>query len=56
MMEEDYIYLSHVKEKDYGPIDIVLIKGKDDVLEKSENKLFKYSELGNFGIRGLNSF
>ena len=28
-----------------------LIKGKDDVVEKSENKLFKYSELGNFGIR-----
>ena len=25
-----------------------LIKGKDDVSEKSENKLFKYSELGNF--------
>ena len=25
-----------------------LIKGKDDVAEKSENKLFKYSELGNF--------
>ena len=33
-----------------------LIKGKDDVVEKSEHKLFKYSELGNFGIRGLNSF
>mgnify|MGYP001327397067 CR=1 FL=1 len=33
-----------------------LIKGKDDVAEKSENKLFKYSELGNFGIRSLNSF
>ena len=33
-----------------------LIKGKDDVAEKSENKLFKYSELGNFGIRNLNSF
>ena len=28
-----------------------LIKGKDDIAEKSENKLFKYSELGNFGIR-----
>ena len=28
-----------------------LIKGKDDVVEKSDNKLFKYSELGNFGIR-----
>ena len=27
-----------------------LIKGKDDIAEKSENKLFKYSELGNFGI------
>ena len=25
-----------------------LIKGKDDVVEKSENKLFKYSELDNF--------
>ena len=25
-----------------------LIKGKDDVAEKSENKLFKYSELGKF--------
>ena len=25
-----------------------LIKGKDDVAEKSENKLFKYLELGNF--------
>ena len=23
-------------------------KGKDDVDEKSENKLFKYSKLGNF--------
>ena len=33
-----------------------LIKGKDDVAEKSENKLFKYSELGNFGIRSLNRF
>ena len=30
-----------------------LIKGKDDIAEKSENKLFKYSELGNFGIRNL---
>ena len=28
-----------------------LIKGKDDIVEKSENKFFKYSELGNFGIR-----
>ena len=28
-----------------------LIKGKDDIAEKSENKLFKYSELGNYGIR-----
>ena len=27
---------------------IDLIKGKDDVAEKSENKLFKYSKLGNF--------
>ena len=27
-----------------------LIKGKDDVAEKSENKLFKYSELGNLEI------
>ena len=26
-----------------------LIKGKDDIAEKSEYKLFKYSELGNFG-------
>ena len=33
-----------------------LIKGKDDIAEKSENKLFKYSELGNFGTRDLNSF
>ena len=33
-----------------------LIKGKDDVVEKSDNKLFKYSELGNFGIRDLNNF
>ena len=33
-----------------------LIKGKDDIAEKSENKIFKYSELGNFGIRNLNSF
>ena len=33
-----------------------LIKGKDDIAEKSENKLFKYSELGNFGIRDLNNF
>ena len=33
-----------------------LIKGKDDVAEKSENKILKYSELGNFGIRNLNSF
>ena len=33
-----------------------LIKGKDDIAEKSENKLFKYSELGNFGIRSLNRF
>ena len=30
---------------------IYLTKGKDDVVEKSENKLFKYSELGKFGIR-----
>ena len=28
-----------------------LIKGKDDVVEKSENKLFKYSELDNFRIK-----
>ena len=27
---------------------IDLIKGKDDIVEKSESKLFKYSELGNF--------
>ena len=33
-----------------------LTKGKDDVVEKSDNKLFKYSELGNFGIRDLNNF
>ena len=33
-----------------------LIKGKDDIAEKSENKLFKYSELGSFGIRGLDRF
>ena len=33
-----------------------LIKGKDDIAEKSENKLFKYSELGNFGIRSFNRF
>ena len=33
-----------------------LIKGKDDIAEKSEYKLFKYSELGNFGITNLNSF
>ena len=33
-----------------------LIKGKDDVTEKFENKLLKYSELGNFGIRDLNNF
>mgnify|MGYP003710427195 CR=1 FL=1 len=26
-----------------------LIKGKDDVVEKPPHKLFKYSELGNFG-------
>ena len=25
-MEEDYMYVSHVNEKDYGPIDIVFIK------------------------------
>ena len=31
---------------------IHLTKGKDDVAEKSENKLIKYFELGNFGIRG----
>ena len=28
-----------------------LIKGKDDVVEKSENNLFKYSELDNFRIK-----
>ena len=33
-----------------------LIKGKDDIAEKSENKLFKYSELGNFATRNLNGF
>ena len=33
-----------------------LIKGKDDIAEKSENKLFKYSELGNFVTRNLNGF
>ena len=33
-----------------------LTKGKDDIAEKSEYKLFKYSELGNFGIRSLNRF
>ena len=31
-------------------------KEKDDVAEKSENKLSKYSELGSFGIRGLDRF
>ena len=35
---------------------IHLKKGKDDVAEKSENKLFKYSELGNFVTRNLNGF
>ena len=35
---------------------ISLIKGKDDVAEKSENKLFKYFDLGNFGIRNTNIF
>ena len=29
---------------------IHLKKGKDDVAEKSENKLFKYSELGNLEL------
>ena len=33
-----------------------LIKGKDDIAEKSENKLFKYSKLGNFVTRNLNGF
>ena len=30
-----------------------LIKGKGHVAERLKNKLFKYSELGNFGIRNL---
>ena len=43
MMEKDYIYVLH---------DICTTRqGKDGVAEKSENKLFKYSELGNFGIK-----
>ncbi len=33
-----------------------LIKGKDDIVEKSENKLFKYSELDNFGIKSIVRF
>ena len=33
-----------------------LIKGKDDVVEKSENKLFKYSELDNFVIKSKGRF
>ena len=30
-----------------------LIIGKNVIAKKSENKLFKYSKLGNFGIRDL---
>ena len=30
-----------------------LIKGKYDIAKKSEYKIFKYSELGNFRIRNL---
>ena len=30
-----------------------LIKGIDDIAERSENKIFKHSELGNFVIRNL---
>ena len=28
-----------------------LIKGKDDITQKSSHNLFKYTELGNFGFR-----
>ena len=30
-----------------------LIKGKDDITQKSSHNLFKYTELGNFGFRSL---
>ena len=56
MMVEYFTYVLQNKERDYGRIVLELIKGKDDIAEKLENKLFKYSELGNFVIRNLNGF
>ena len=41
---------------EYTRIVLILIKAKDDVAEKSKNKLFKYSVLGNFRIRSFNRF
>ena len=40
MTVEDFTYVLRNKERDYGRIVLELIKGKDDVVEKSENKLF----------------
>ena len=45
-------YFTKGKYHDGGGLYIPITRqGKDDVAEKSENKLFKYSELGNFGIK-----
>ncbi len=45
-------YFTIGKYHDGGGLYIRITRqGKDDVAEKSENKLFKYSELGNFGIK-----
>ena len=44
-------YFTKGKYHDGGGLYISIIRqGKDDVVEKWENKLLKYSELENFGI------
>ena len=44
-------YFTKAKYHDGGGLYISITRqGKDDVVEKWENKLLKYSELENFGI------
>ena len=56
MYKLKYKELIHLTKASLALRYLNLIKGKDDIAEKSENKLFKYSELGNFVTRNLNGF
>ena len=52
LKNKQLIHLTKGKYHDGGgPYICITRQGKDGVAEKSENKLFKYSELGNFGIK-----